>query len=193
DVAAASLDHVAAGAVVARDQAPAGDDPIFAGRAVEILHRHLAVRPAREKGAERLDVVLGQVELRHHLLDPLGGVGARRRELVVRPVVPRLRDVGPVAEEELLPGLRAEGGELDADARLVLHARDVVAAGAAVLADELLARLGAGRAGEPGLELRGRGPLLAQRRGAGRDWAPLVVGGPEARHATPCRIAARYL
>src|SRR5207244_10782079 len=92
-----------------------------------------------------------------------GGVAARVAELVDGPVVPGLGDLGAVAEEELLFGLGAEGGQLDADARLALHARDVVAAGAAVLAHELLAGSDVGRVGEAGPQVGRRGLLLADR------------------------------
>src|SRR5439155_47640 len=100
---------------------------------------------------------------------------------------------GAVAEEELLPGLGAEGRQLDADARLALHARDVVAAGAAVLAHELLAGGDVGRVGEPGRQVGRRGLLLAERHQVGGDGARLVVGEAEVRHARDRGVAARVL
>ena len=123
-----------------------------------------------------------------------GRVAARLLELVERPVVPGLLEVGAVAEEELLLRLAAEGRELGADARLALHAGDVVAARAAVLAHQLLAVGDVRRIGEPRLAAR---PAPAPSRPSvsevGGDRPRLVVGEAEARHAGDVGVAARVL
>src|SRR5262249_33728125 len=97
-------------------------------------------------------------------------------ELVVRPAVPVFLQIRAIAEEELLDGLTAERRELGADARLRLHARDVVAAGAAVLADELLAGGDVRGIGELLLEVRRLRLLLTERHEVRRDRLRLVVG-----------------
>src|SRR5205085_12101401 len=119
---------------------------------------------------------------RHDLLDPFGLVAARLLELVERPRGPVLVEVGPVAEEELLVLLAAERRELGADARLALHAGDVVAAGAAELPDELLARRDVRGIREARLERIVRRLLRAERHEIRGDRRGLVVGEPEARH-----------
>ena len=135
-----------------------------------------------QQDLQRLDVLLGQIEVRHQLLHALGGVYPRVVDLVEGPVLPGLLDVRVVTEEQLLQRFRAESRQLDADPGFLLHPGDVVATGATVLPYQLLAPGDVGGLLETGHQLGVGLRLGAQGHQVGGEGQRLVFGQPQARH-----------
>ena len=117
-----------------------------------------ALAETAEHRAQRLDVLVGEIELRHQLVDPLGRVTARSFEFVISPIVPRFFNIGAIAEDKLFNRFRAESGQLGADAGFFFHSLDVMAAEATPLAHQRFAALDVVSIGEffldPGERLR---------------------------------------
>ena len=101
--AAAVFDFVTADAVVLLHQAPPFDHLLHAQALIGLIAlANFAFAETAEKNPQRFDVFISEVELRHQLLDALGGITARRSEFMISPIVPGFLDIGAVAEEKLL-------------------------------------------------------------------------------------------
>ena len=125
---------------------------------IEVARRHAGVhRPFEERG-DRVDLGLGEVEVRHLqpiLLGLLLALVVDRRilqlvleEALVRVPAFRLGLVAEQREIQALDRLRAFLGQLGADALLFFETGDLVAAGAAVVAHQgqpLFFRFGSSR------------------------------------------------
>ena len=149
------------------------------GIAVALLH--LAIGLAGQEHAQVDDVGVVEVEIRHQLLDVLGLVDARGLEFVERPVIPRLGNVGLVAEKQFVEMLGAKSRQLDADARLLVHPFDLVASEASVLAHERFARLDIRGILERGIDA-GVFFLLAVRHQERGQRFGFVIAQPQRRH-----------
>src|SRR5919197_386811 len=182
--AAPAFDFMTTDAVVLVHE-PASFDHLKGPGAIvcHIAEWNLAVAEAGEHNPERLDIFISQVELRHDLLNPLGRVGSRCLEFVVRPVVPRFFYVGVIAEEQLFERLAAKSGELDADARFFFHSRNVVATKATVLADQRFAARDVFGILQPPVEIRDRFRFISQGREITCDRQGLLITQPQARHS----------
>ena len=216
DSAADAVDEVAAAAVVVVDEvAGLFGDRLGRGERLGSFLRELVAHQAQHVSHDVPPVAVGETELRHaellgralHLAPVVAaGVG----ELLLQPPLTGVRDVD-VAEVQARDHLRSPGREVHADLLGVLEAADLVAAEAAVPANQPLTRkeqllllrhpgeaLGSHRIREAGpQELAGQFVELAgvrlrnRHRGELRRFEPhepggdvgsLLVGEPEVRH-----------
>ena len=138
DFAPASLDHVAPRTVVELDEPLALDDVVGPLVMRGKLFGDVVAGLTLQEDAHRAEIVVREIEPGHELFDALGRVAPRRLDFLIGPIAPGMRHVGPIPEEQLLQTLLPVRGQLHTDARLVFHAGDVVAAVAAVFADEPL-------------------------------------------------------
>ncbi len=111
---------------------------------------------------------------------------------MIGPRVPGVGDVGLIAEEQLVQMLGAEGGQLDADARLLFHPVDFVASEATVLAHQRLAHRDCLGLGQALLDVR-IDVLAAHRHQIGSQDRGLMVGKAQRRHRGMRREITRIL
>ena len=153
---------------------------------------HALVSAAREKNAERLDVRIRQVKLRHQLLYPLSRIDSRFFEFVIGPVIPGMRNLGTVAKKQLLQGLGAKGGQFHPNAGLVLHARNVMTPIAPVLAHQPLPARNHLGVTEMSNHL-GLFCFFSQSHQVRRHRLGFLIGQPQARHCRRGRVVTRIL
>ena len=142
---------VAAHAIVFADHPPAVDDVLpLIGRLVVVALGHGGIDRAQQERRHLIDLRLRQIEVRH--LQPVELVGlflalivdGRIFQLVLEEALVRVPALalGFVTQEreiQALERLRAFLGQLGADALLFFEAGDLMASGAAVIADQELA------------------------------------------------------
>src|SRR5918992_1265251 len=117
---AAPFDLVTADAIVLLHQASTLEHLLNPKALIgQVTLGHLPFTETTEQDAQRFYVFVGEIELRHQLLDPLRRVSARRFQLVISPIVPGGFDIGAVAEREFFHSLGAKGTQFGADARFL--------------------------------------------------------------------------
>src|SRR6185312_1383059 len=102
---AAIFDLMTAYTIVLLHQAASLDDLLDAQPLVgQISLANMTFAETAQQNPQRLDILIGQIELRHQLLDALGRIAPRSFEFVVSPIVPCIFDIGPIAERKLFDG-----------------------------------------------------------------------------------------